>query len=109
MMITFLLQDPKALGEHIPTTTHKIKRECPEEIGNMMQTIRHCQLGSNDTVNTKGIHSEIEPKHEKTTLSVSGDPPMPSKSVTQVNGKRKRYNTPWKKWVIPSVSENYFS
>nr|GEY37876.1 phospholipase-like protein [Tanacetum cinerariifolium] len=64
----------------------------------MVQTIRNCQLGSSDTVNTKGTHSKIEPKHEKTTLSESGEPPMPFKSVTRVNGKRKRYNPPWKRW-----------
>ncbi|GJX66695.1 putative reverse transcriptase domain-containing protein [Tanacetum coccineum] len=68
--------------------------------------IRHCQLGSSDTVNTKGTHCKIEPKHEKTILSISGDPPMPSKYVTRVNGKRKRYTTPWKRWVIPSMSKN---
>ncbi|PWA34712.1 phospholipase-like protein [Artemisia annua] len=93
------IMDPKALGEHNPTTTNKIKLESLEEMGNMVQTIRHCQLGSSDTVNTQGIHSEIGPKQEKTTISVSGDPPMPSKSVKLVNGKRKRYNTPWKKWA----------
>ncbi|GJS78060.1 phospholipase-like protein [Tanacetum coccineum] len=92
------IMDPKALGEHIPTTTNNIKQECLEEGGNMVQTIRNCQLGSSDTVNTKGTHPKIEPKHEMTTLSISGDPPMPSKSVTRVNGKRKRYTSPWKRW-----------
>ena len=34
-------------------------------------------------------HSQSEKKHEKIKLS-SFDPPMPSESVKEVNGKRKR-------------------
>lgn len=65
-------------------STRKIKVEC-------LETVRHCQ---------QGIHSEDENKHEKNF----DDSPMSSKSATDLNGKRKRNDTPLKKKVIPSFS-----
>lgn len=45
-------------------------------------------------------------QHKKKTVSFD-DPLLPSKSVAQMKGKRKRNNTPLKKQVIPFASGNY--
>ena len=66
----------------------------------MVQT--HCQHGTN-TVSPQGIHSENKVNHEKETLLLSDDPPVPSKSVPRVKGKRKRNSTPLKQKVISCV------
>ncbi|PWA89488.1 phospholipase-like protein [Artemisia annua] len=69
-------------------TTHKIKVECLEE---SIDT---------DRVNHLGLHTEDGQK----TVS-SDDPSMPSKSVTEVMGKRKRNN----EQVLPFATGNYSS
>ena len=69
-------------------TTHKITVECLEK---SIDTAR---------VNFQGHHTEDGKKKVS-----SGDPPMPSKSVTEVTGKRKRNN----EQVLPFASGNYYS
>ncbi|PWA76334.1 phospholipase-like protein [Artemisia annua] len=68
-------------------TTHKIKAECLEESIDTVQTLRHCEHATTDRVNFQGRHTE----DGKKTISFD-DPPMPSQSVAEVNGKRKRNN-----------------
>ncbi|PWA44549.1 phospholipase-like protein [Artemisia annua] len=68
-------------------TTHKIKVECLEESIDTVQTLRHCEHANTDRVNLQGHHTE----DGKKTVSFD-DPPMPSQSVAEVNGKRKRNN-----------------
>ncbi|GJZ27320.1 phospholipase-like protein [Tanacetum coccineum] len=68
-------------------TTHKIKVECPDENKDTVQTPRNHEHATTDGVNHLGLHTEDGKKKVS-----SDDPPMPSKSVTEVTGKRKRNN-----------------
>ncbi|GKC60740.1 phospholipase-like protein [Tanacetum coccineum] len=81
-------------------TTHKIKVECIEESVDTVQTLRHYEIATTDRVNLPGHHAEEGKKKVS-----SDDPPMPSKCVTEVKGKRKRNN----KQVLPFASGNYSS
>ncbi|GKA00511.1 phospholipase-like protein [Tanacetum coccineum] len=78
------------LTETIPSTTdtrklreeasRKRKLECLDGSRNMVQPVRCCR-------NVR--------KRKKKSLT-NDDPPMPTKSVTEVKGKQKRNNTSWK-------------
>ncbi|XP_071729395.1 sister chromatid cohesion protein PDS5 homolog D-like [Rutidosis leptorrhynchoides] len=78
-----------SLRDTISCTTHMIKVECPEEIGNRLFTVRICQIKSWDMVN---LHSQDK-------LSIDY-PLMPPKSVTNVREKRKRNDTSSKKKAV---------
>nr|XP_043637363.1 uncharacterized protein LOC122608333 [Erigeron canadensis] len=80
--------------------TRKIKLECLEGIRNMVQTLRHCQHGTRDTVKLQDIHSEDDNKDEKQTQSFNIQP-MPSESATEMKGKRKRNDDPCTKQAQP--------
>ncbi|GJX51622.1 phospholipase-like protein, partial [Tanacetum coccineum] len=81
-------------------TAHKIKVECLEESVDTVQTLTHCEQATMDRVNLQGHHTEDGKKKVS-----SDDPPMPSKSVTEVTGKRKRNN----EQVLPFASEKKVS
>nr|XP_043622837.1 uncharacterized protein LOC122594451 [Erigeron canadensis] len=86
-----------SLGETIPL--QKVKLEDLEE--GIINMNVHCQLGTTDTVSPQGIHSGDKENHEKGTLPLSDDPPVPSKSVPQGKRKRKRNSTQLKQKAIP--------
>ncbi|GKC15614.1 phospholipase-like protein [Tanacetum coccineum] len=81
-------------------TTHKIKVECLEESVDTVQTLTHREHATTDRVNLPAHHAEEGKKKVS-----SDDPLMPSKSVTEVTGKRKRNN----EQVLPFASGNYSS
>nr|GEY20687.1 hypothetical protein [Tanacetum cinerariifolium] len=79
-------------------TTHKIKVKCLEESIDTVQTLRNREHATTDEINHIGLHTEDGKKKVS-----SDEPAMPSKSVTEVTGKRKRNN----KQVLPFASGNY--
>nr|GEX16746.1 phospholipase-like protein [Tanacetum cinerariifolium] len=64
------------------------------------KTLTHCEQATTDRVNLQGHHTEDGKKKVS-----SDDSPMPSKSVTEVTGKRKRNN----EQLLPFASGNYSS
>nr|GFB67573.1 hypothetical protein [Tanacetum cinerariifolium] len=68
-------------------TTHKIKVKCLEESIDTVQTLRNREHATTDEINHIGLHTEDGKKKVS-----SDEPAMPSKSVTEVTGKRKRNN-----------------
>ncbi|GKD59302.1 phospholipase-like protein [Tanacetum coccineum] len=79
-------------------TTHTIKVECLEESIDTVQTPRNREHATTDEINHIGLHTEDGKKKVS-----SDEPAMPSKSVTEVTGKRKRNN----EQVLPFASDNY--